>query len=191
MKKALIAAASAAALAALAPAFAQAQTAPTGLYGNLGYSNAHADDLDLGAIQGRLGYRFNDYFGVEGELAGGVKDEEGSQTVGGTTVNTKLELEHQEAIYAVGFAPLTPQVDLIGRVGYGNTSAKASATAVGTGAPVTISDTVDGDSWNFGVGAQYHWDTQNGVRVDYTRHEFRDDDAGHADVWSVAYSRRF
>jgi hypothetical protein len=31
----------------------------------------------------------------------------------------------------------------------------------------------------------------NGVRVDYTRHEFRGDDAGSADVWSIAYTRRF
>ena len=191
MKKALIAAVSVTTLIAMTPALAQAQTAPTGVYGNLGYSSAKADDLNLGAIQGRLGYRANDWLGVEGELALGVKDDKSRQVVAGTPVDTRVELKHQEAIYAVGFAPITPQADLIARVGYGNTKAKASATAVGAGGPVTVSETADGDSWNFGVGAQYHWDTQNGVRVDYTRHEFRDDDAGHADVWSVAYSRRF
>jgi len=29
------------------------------------------------------------------------------------------------------------------------------------------------------------------VRVDYTREEFTKDSAGHADVYSIAYTRRF
>lgn len=179
--KAFLAAASAAALASLAPALAHAQatTAPTGVYANLGYANSHADDANLGAIGARLGYRFNNYVGVEGELAGGVKSDDVS--VGG--VDAKVKLEHSEAIYGVGFLPIAPNWDLIGRVGYGNTSLKASA--LGNSAQA------DGDSWNFGAGAQYHFDGVNGVRADYTRQEYRGDNGGHADVWSIAYSRRF
>lgn len=177
--KMLFAAASAAAIALVAPAVAQAQDAPVGVYGNLGYANTHADGVNLGAIGGRLGYRMNNWFGVEGELAGGVKSDD--VNVGG--VNAKVKLRHAEAIYAVGFAPVSPNFDLIGRIGYGNTKLKASALGQ------SASD--DGDSWNFGVGGQYHFDGVNGVRADYTRQEFRGNDGGHADVWSIAYSRRF
>jgi hypothetical protein len=179
--KAFLAAASAAALASLAPVMAHAQDAAanTGLYGNLGYANTHADDANLGAIGARLGYRFTPYLGVEGELAGGVKSDD--VNVGG--VSAKVELQHAEAIYAVGFLPVAPNWDVLGRVGYGNTKLKASALGA------SASDS--GDSWNFGVGAQYHWDGVNGVRADYTRQEFRGSDAGSADVWSLAYSRKF
>ena len=179
--KAFLAAASAAALASLAPVMAHAQDAApaTGLYANLGYANTHADGVNLGAIGGRLGYRFNNYVGVEGELAGGVKGDR--VDVGGLSADVKLK--HAEAIYAVGFLPIAPRWDVLGRVGYGNTSLEASALGA------SASD--DGDSWNFGVGTQYHWDGVNGVRADYTRQEFRGDNGGSADVWSLAYSRKF
>jgi outer membrane immunogenic protein len=177
--KILIAAASAAALLSLTPALAQAQTATTGLYGNLGYSQSSGDDINLGALGGRLGYRFNNWLGVEGELGFGVKDD----TVSEAGVDVDIELEHTEAIYAIGFAPLSDKTDLFARIGYGNTSIKGSALGV--------SASEDGDSWNFGVGAQHHFDGVNGVRFDYTRQEFRGDDGGGANVWSIAYTRRF
>ena len=186
--KILIAAASAAVC--LLPAAALAQTAaPTGVYGTLGYSDAHTGGVDLGAIEGRLGWRFNNWLGVEGELAGGVKSDKSTTTVGGVTVDTKVKLKDAEAIYGVGFLPLSNNFDLLARVGYGHSSAKATATAAGTA--ISASQTADGNSWNYGVGAQYHFDGKNGVRADYTRQEFTGDNSGHADVWSIAYSRRF
>lgn len=194
--KALMAAASAAVVVAALPAIASAQTAgtrPTGVYGNIGYANTHGDGVNLGTIQGRLGYRFNDWFGVEGELAGGVKDDDVSTTVGASTVTGKAKIEHQEAIYGVGFLPVGTNWDLIGRVGYGHTKGKVSdVTVTGPGGTASnLSGTADGDSWNFGVGAQYHWDGLNGIRADYTREEFQGSGSGHGDVWSIAYSRRF
>lgn len=195
--KALMAAASAAILASALPAIASAQdastTRPVGAYGNIGYANAHDSGVNLGTIQGRLGYRFNDYLGVEGELAGGVKSDDVSTTVGTATVTGKAKIQHQEAIYGVGFLPVGTNWDLIGRVGYGHTKAKVSdITVTGPGGTASnLSGSGDGDSWNFGVGAQYHWDGQNGIRADYTREEFQGSGSGHGDVWSVAYSRRF
>jgi outer membrane immunogenic protein len=192
--KALMAAASAAVLVCAVPAIAAAQATPnTGAYGTLGYDNTHDSGSNLGAIQGRLGYRFNDWLGVEGELAGGVKGDDVSATVGGATATGKAKLSHQEAIYGVGFLPLGTQWDLLGRIGYGHSKVKVDdITVTGAGAPISnLSGSAGGDSWNFGVGAQYHWDTQNGVRADYTREEFRGGNAGHADVWAIAYSRRF
>jgi hypothetical protein len=192
--KAFTTAASAAALVCAVPAIAAAQTAPTtGFYGTLGYDDTHDAGANLGAIQGRLGYRFNTWLGVEGELAGGVKSDNVSASIGTATATGKAKLSHQEAIYGVGFLPLSPDWELLGRIGYGHTKVTVSdVTVTGLGAPVGgLSGSADGASWNFGVGAQYHWDGQNGVRADYTREEFQDHGSGHADVWAIAYSRRF
>src|SRR5512146_357878 len=104
--KALMTAASAAVVAIALPGLASAQTAPTtGVYANLGYANVHisGNDIvssqDLGAIAGRLGYRFNNWLGVEGELAGGVKSDNFSTTINGASVTGKTKLDHAEAIY--------------------------------------------------------------------------------------------
>lgn len=179
--KALITAASAVALAALLPAAASAQTAKAGttFYGTLGYDDTSFDHANLGALQGRLGARFGQYFGVEGELATGVNSDK--VNVGGDDV--KVKLDSQEAIYGVGFLPLSPNFDLLARIGYGHTS--------GTGSVPGLSTVVKGDSWNYGVGGQYSFDGKNGVRVDYTREAYQPRDADDANVWSVAYLRKF
>ena len=179
--KFLIAAASVAVVAAAAPAFAQDQiTVKPGVYVNLGYANFGGSGVDLDAIQGRLGYRVNNWFGVEGEVAGGLGRDKVNVAPG---VDAKVKLDHQEAIYGVGFLPVTPQFELLGRVGYGHTKTSGSVDGY---------DVTDrGDSWNFGGGGQYHFDGVNGIRADYTREEFQSHDGGHANVWSVAYSRKF
>lgn len=175
MKTALIAAAGLAASLALAPA-AQAQEAAGGAYVNLNVGVADVGS-NLWAVQGRLGYRVNKWVGVEGEIATGVKGDD--VNFAGVDVDTKLK--HQLAAYVVGFLPAGEKTDLIARVGYGTAKFEASAG----GASASQSD----ESFNFGVGAQHHFDGLNGVRIDYTRHEFSDD--GHANVWSIGYSRRF
>jgi len=185
----------AAAAAALLPAAALAQTATatnsTGFYGTLGYLGQSTQGVDLGAIQGRLGYRFLPWLGIEGEGAFGVKDEKSSQTLNGVTVDTKVRLRDQEAIYGVGFLPLGDQFELFGRVGYGHEGAKVSASALGGGGPVTAIQKVAGDSWNFGGGGQWFWDAKNGIRADYTRYEFTPRNSGHADTWALSYVRKF
>jgi hypothetical protein len=176
--KTLIVAATAALACAAVPALANAQdTSTPAVYGTLGYSQASEEGVDLGAIQGRLGARWN-HFGVEGELAGGVKSDD--VNVGGTNVNVKLR--HEEAIYGVGFLPVSPNLDLFARVGYGNSDIKASAGG--------SSATASGNSWNYGVGGQYFFTDKDGVRVDYTRHDFTGN-GGNADVWGVSYVRKF
>jgi len=78
---------------------------------------------------------------------------------------------------------VTPNIDLIGRIGYGNTQFKQTTAGV--------QSKYDADSVNYGVGAQYKFDDKNGVRVDYTRQQFRDNDADDANVVSVGYARKF
>jgi len=143
------------------PAVSQAQE----VYGTIGYGAVDLDDsADLGAIQGRLGYKFNPYVAVEAEAAFGVKDD------------ADIELKHQVGAFVVGSAPITPKANVFARVGY---SGSTIDTPVGE---------IDGDGWAYGVGGQYDFTAKDGVRVDWTRHDY---DGGDADVISVAYARKF
>lgn len=184
MKKLILSAVSAVAVSALVPMAASAQTAAansgTTFYGNLGYSDTSFPHVNLGSIQGRIGARFGQYFGVEGEASWGVNDDK-THTATGASITEKLD--SQEAIYGVGFLPLSPNLDLLARVGYGHTS--------GTGSVPGVIPGVKGDSWNYGVGGQYMFDPKNGLRVDYTRESFQPKGADDANVWSIAYVRKF
>lgn len=180
--KFLMTAAAVAAVSAAAPAFAQDQSSPTqGLYGTLGYAGTHVNGADLGSVQGRLGYRMHKYFGVEGEVATGVNSDHVNVAPG---LQDRVRLDHQEAIYGVMFLPLTDRFDILGRGGYGNTKFQIDQ-------PVGTVNLASSTSWNYGGGLQYHFDGKNGIRGDYTHEEFTRNGAGHANVWSVAYSRRF
>ena len=166
-----------AATAFAAPAMAQTMSTPQ-WYGTLGYSQLDHSDGDLGAVTGRVGAKFNPYLGVEGEASLGVKDDD--FRIG--AVEGSLEHQYDAAAYVVGTLPVTPNLELFARGGYGTTKIKAELAGVGYEA--------DGESWNYGAGANYYFDAQNGVRADWTRRDFRDD-AGEADVYSVSYVRRF
>jgi len=191
MRGFVIAASAAVLVSAAAPAaLAEEAKASPGLYANLGYANADTADLNLQAVTGRLGWRFNDWLGVEAEVAGGVKGDSATRETGVVVLPASTftaKLSSAEALYAVGFWPVAPGWDLLGRVGYGHVRAKGTAT----GEASFFRFTVDEDSWNYGLGAQYHWDGVNGVRADYTRQDLGNRILDHADVWSIAYSRRF
>jgi hypothetical protein len=183
MKNALIAAAGVAAIAAALPAASQAQglfapTPNTGVYANLNAGLADGGSADLGVIQGRLGYRMNNWLGVEAEGATGIKSD--TDTIAGVDVNTKLR--HEFAGYVVGFAPIGANTDLIARLGYGTTRIRTKAAG--------FADSSSAESWNYGVGAQHFFDGVNGVRVDYTRQDFNHDQ-GHANVWTIGYTHKF
>jgi outer membrane immunogenic protein len=181
--KALITAASALALSALIPAVASAQTtANSGLtyYGTLGYDDSSLDHVNLSSLQARLGARYGQYFGAEIEGAWGI----GSDKIGvAGAPDVRVKQDSQEAIYGVGFLPVSPNIDLLARIGYGHTE--------GTGQVPGVTSGVKGDSWNFGVGGQYSFDGKNGVRLDYTREAFQNRGVDDANVWSVAYVRKF
>jgi len=160
------------------PAMAQTVQSPS-YYGTLGYTQLDGSQGDLGAVTGRAGAKFTPNLGVEGEVSFGVRDED--ITVAG--VDGKLKHEYDAAIYGVATLPVTPNFELFGRLGYGTTQVKAELPGV--------SATDDGESINYGAGANYFFDGQNGIRGDWTRRDFRGDNAGEADVYSVNYVRRF
>lgn len=161
-----------------APAMAQSVSSPQ-WNGSLGYTQLDGDNGDLGAITGRVGAKFNRYLGVEGEASIGVKDED--ITVAG--LDGTLEHEYDAAAYCVATLPVTENFEVFGRLGYGTTSIKADVAG--------YTATEDGESVNYGVGANYFFDGQNGIRADWTRRDFQDDGAGEIDTYGASYVRRF
>ena len=159
----------AAALFASAPTFAQS-ISPS-YYVNLGYSNlgADSDGPNYNAVTGRLGARLNRYFGVEGEISGGLNNDQGAH------------MDTQYAGYGVGYLPVLPNADLFARIGYGATNFSTERAG-----PVYSSQD---NSWNWGVGGQYFFNGPNGVRVDYTRSNY--DNGPDANTWGVSYVRKF
>lgn len=158
---------------------AMAQEPAARVTGSVGYTQLDGDDGDLGAITGRATYNFTRYLGVEGEASFGVKDED--ITVG--AVNGSLEHEYDAAAYGVATLPISENFELFGRLGYGTTSIKADV------AGFTASE--DGESVNYGVGANYFFDGRNGIRADITRRDFTDDAGGEVDTYGIGYVRRF
>ena len=180
--KSLIAAASALALVAVAaPAFAQSSPfGPVTPYVNLGYSYADTTLNNFGAnpgfnvVDGRLGAKLGRYFGAEGELAFGLN----TTNQGGVG----YKVRDTYAGYAVAFLPIMPHADLFARIGYGHDNLRANVNGQ--------SFTTGTDTVNYGAGGEYFVTPHDGVRVDYTRDDFRDNN-GHANVWGVAYVHKF
>lgn len=160
------------------PAAAQSVQNPT-YSGSIGYTQLDGDDGDLGAITARLDARLHPNFGLEGEASIGVRDDDFTVA----SVSGSIEHEYDAAAYAVGYLPLSPNLELFARVGYGTTSIKADVAG--------FSASEDGESVNYGVGANYFFDGVNGIRGDVTRRDFTDDNGGEIDTYGVSYVRRF
>jgi outer membrane immunogenic protein len=158
MKKLAFAAALLAATAMTVPAFAQ-----EGFNASVGYTHFDGEDVQVGGITGRLGYRFHPNFGVEGEATFGVKDDDVDTPFG--TAN--VELDNAWGLYGVAYAPLSENLDLFGRVGYANVEANASIGGATVG--------LDEDGVGFGGGIQWRPMGTWGIRAEYTRLEGEDD----------------
>jgi opacity protein-like surface antigen len=199
--KSVFAAAAAAAVCAAAPALALAQDNTGGVdgaYGNLGWSHVTTNGASTEGIQGRLGYRFMPYLGVEGELRAGLST--GNTTVtytSGTppvtgTINSDVKQTVAGAGYVVGFLPLmSNRFDLLARVGYGWSRYNLTPTGLAT-------THADENGIRYGVGAQYLFDGKNGVRVDWTREHMNNFTVpagvaidNNANVWGVSFVHRF
>ncbi|MFN3669894.1 MAG: outer membrane beta-barrel protein [Brevundimonas sp.] len=176
MRILIVAAVAAAAASALAlPAAAQTMTSPE-LSVSAGYARFvdGSEDWDGHSFTARGTARFNRFFGVEADLAVGL----GSSEIAGVDI----KMNNNIAGYAVAYLPLSEQADLFARVGYGSTEFELEFG----GASVTESY----DGYALGVGGQYFFDANNGVRMDVTRHEYDDLDGG-LDSVAFTYVRRF
>ncbi|HEY5411430.1 MAG TPA: outer membrane beta-barrel protein [Caulobacteraceae bacterium] len=199
--KFMLATAAVAAICAGVPALAFAQdtneVSENGVYGDLGWSHVMTHGADTDGIQGRVGARFYRFFGIEGEIGGGLSN--GSNTVDFTSgtppVTTPTSVGVKQtlagAVYGVGFLPITHRFDLLARVGYGGSRYDVSPNGM-------TSYRVTENGIRYGVGGEYFLDGKNGIRVDYTREHMGnlDDTPGffparNANVWAVSYAHRF
>lgn len=144
-----------------------APTASAQLYGGVGYTAFQADadgeDVTLGAVMGRLGYKTNPFLGVEGEFSIGVQDE--SVDVLGTEVD--VGIDSQYGVFAIGVLPVPMVGDLFVRGGYASFSVDASVSGIG-------SATEDGDGPAYGAGIMMNFIPFTKLRLDYTRYEVED-----------------
>ncbi len=164
-----------------------------GVYGNLGWADTNAQGASTQSITGRVGGRFGPYLGVEGEVTAGLGAGSRTFDAGGPnqrTIGVKQALAG--AVYGVGYLPLGPNLDLLGRIGYGASRYDVDPTGL-----AGYHANEHGMRWGF--GGQYFLDGANGLRVDWTRHQFDSltDPGGyfsakdHADVWSVSFAHKF
>jgi outer membrane immunogenic protein len=188
--KSLIAMAAVAAVAAIAaPASAQvlqslpSYAKPITFNASLGYTGITWKQNNLGAVTLRGGADFGKYVGVEGEGSFGVSD----ATANIATLSAKTHLNNAYAGYFVGRFPIDEKIGLFARVGYGHVDAQQS---VSLGALSATAKT-GVDSLNYGAGGQYLFDGKNGLRVEYTRYDFRMHNSQAADTWSLGYVRKF
>ena len=146
----------------VAPAFMSAQAQTSGVYVSGGYTHFDGDGgAELGGITGRVGVNFGQNFAVEGEGTFGVKDDSGT------------ELDSELGVFAVGKLPINPSFEVLGRVGVSR---------------IETSPYGDQDGLAYGAGAQWNLTSQDGIRGDWTRHDY---DEGDVDAFSLSYVRSF
>jgi len=163
------------------------QTDVGGQIANLGEQSSN-----ITMITGRLGYRINDFFALEGEAGFGLGGDDFAQAVpvnvGGTPVNVNTNVELDVKNYFVGFArgifPVSEQFEVFIRGGYGTATAEADITASFAGLTASGSAEDSADGFAYGLGGQFNISDKDGIRADYTRLE-------DADILSIAYARRF
>ena len=163
-----LALASIAALAVVAPAFAEGNVEL-----GLGYSHFDADGANLDALTARGTYFFNPHVGVEGEASIGIGDDD----VGAANV----ELDNSLAAFGVVQMPVAERVDLFARAGYATNEYNVDVPGLGGASG-------DDDGFAYGVGDKVFLNEKFGVRADVTRYEGDDTDA---DVISVGGVMKF
>ena len=214
VKSLLTASALAGAALLIAPA-ATAQTgsiAPeTGTYVNVGVDTF---GFDAFGVSGKVGYNFNRFLGVEGQLGYGLIDSSEDDVIVPTDANGGFATGEVDEGYdlfggafAVGRVPVTPEVDLFGRIGYHFTQYDGEAES----AEGDVDFGADFDGFAFGGGVQFNFGPQgmSGIRAEYTNFDIgniseveidgvefdvEDEDTdgfGSGDLWSLSYVRRF
>jgi len=159
-------------------ALAGAANAESSFYVNGGYSAFDGDGATLNGLTARGGVFFNDYFGVEGEISFGLGEEE-------LEPGADIELSNQYGGYVIGKLPAGENFDVFGRIGYGSAEFDVNVDGVGSGS-------ADVDGFAFGVGGQFFFTENFGIRGEYTRFEAEDEDLdGGLDTYSVSAVFRF
>ena len=150
-----------------------AQAQDTGAYVGIG---ATTYEFDTVGIDGKLGYNFNEYFGVEGQGILGVSSD--TETIGTTEIKAKVD--YTVGAFGVVRMPVAEQFEIFGRAGYHQTGVSLETNGV------EIEGDVDG--FAVGGGAQFNLDPMSGIRAEYT---YLDGDGANLDTFSIGYVRKF
>lgn len=163
---------------------ATAQAQDEGAYINVGIDAVEFDAYNIG---GKLGYNFNETFGVEAQGSFGIIDDK--EEFFGTEI--KSGVDSSFGAFGVVRFPVSDEIELFGRAGYHFTKFGFS----GEGESITA----DTDGFALGVGGQYFFSEADGIRVEYSYFdigsvesdgdEFEADGGG--DIFSVSYVRKF
>jgi len=155
--------------------FATAASAQDGqAYINVGVD---AVEFDAYTLSGKIGYQFTKNFGVEGQAAVGIIDNE--ETLNG--IEASAGVDSSFGAFGVFRLPTAEGLNLILRGGYHFTQLSASAGGFDLD--------VDTDGVAIGAGSEYLWDGVNGVRLEYTYLDSGGN--GGSDVISLSYVRNF
>lgn len=163
----------------LSASLAPTALAQSDLYLNGGVAAYDGDGATLKALTVRGGLSFHELLSAELEASFGLGAEEFDDIPG-----AEIELENQFGGYLVGKYPLLPNFDAIGRVGYTTGEFQASNSGV--------SGDIEVDGFAFGLGGEYMFTDQIGLRGDYTRIEVDDYELdGGVNVFAIAGVYKF
>jgi len=156
-------------------AFASTASAQDGTaYINIGVD---AVEFDAYTLSGKIGYQFTKNFGVEGQAAVGIIDNE--ETFG--NIEASAGVDSSFAAFGIARLPTAENLNIFLRGGYHFTQLSASAG--------TADISVDVDGFAIGAGSEYLWDGVNGVRLEYTYLDGGNDSGSN--VFSLSYVRNF
>jgi len=128
-----------------------------GAVGYTAYDDGDFDTISAATVRGgvtvtpNLGFEVDASFGIDGAEAAGAEIEIGTAVSG----------------YIVGRLPVSPQVDVLGRAGYGTIDFDVSGFG-GSGS-------IDVNGFALGVGGEFKVNDRLSIRADYTRFEADDD----------------
>ncbi len=129
---------------------------------SVGYTSISDSGYNLGIINGRYGWT-SGAFGVEGEVGIGAKSDSG------------VKLSSEFGVFGTAQVNAADNFVLFARAGY------AQATAKGLGS----SDSESG--FAYGAGAQWFFDMNNGVRLEYTNYDL----GSSSSTYGISYVRKF
>lgn len=145
--------------------------------------------VDTNAIAARTGYRFNNVFSLEGELATGIDDGEFDYNVDEDDFNFDdnddgdlddiiaasgdIGLNYLVGLYGKAEVPLTERLGAYARAGYAYVDLDASIGTPG-GQTINVEDSADGPA--FGAGLDFDLTENMYLKGDYTYYSFEDTD---------------
>jgi len=152
---------------------AVAQDSDSGVYINAGIDTFEFDVWTLG---GKVGYNFNQYFGVEGQAGFGIIDED----LGG---DADIGVDWFVGGFGVARYPVTDRFDVFARAGY-----QVTDFGLDLG---SLSGSESFDGFGIGGGVQYFFTENDGIRFEYTYLDLGSEVGGGADTLSLSYVRNF